>query len=139
MSQIFAKKKKGFTLIELLVVIAIIGILAAIVLVSLGGARTKAQDAAIKANMDSMRLACELKYTDDLTYDDCTTRADYTAAKNAADASDPGGTWTVNVTSNKYCIQRTLPGGGSWCIDSTGAVGATNVSCDDANYNCASE
>lgn len=60
--------KKGFTLIELLVVIAIIGILSSIVLASLSSARTKGEDAAIKANLANMRAQAELYYSNNNNY-----------------------------------------------------------------------
>ena len=58
-------KKSGFTLIELLVVVAIIGILATVVLSSLGTARDRAKDASIKSILSNMRAQAELQYDGD--------------------------------------------------------------------------
>ena len=56
--------KRGFTLVELLVVIAIIGILASVILVSLGAARSSAVNTAVKANLDTVRTQAELYAND---------------------------------------------------------------------------
>jgi prepilin-type N-terminal cleavage/methylation domain-containing protein len=57
-------KSKGFTLIELLVVVAIIGILATVVLSSLGAARTRARDARRISEMKNFETALEMYYLD---------------------------------------------------------------------------
>ncbi len=126
-------KRKGFTLIELLVVIAIIGLLAAVLSVSLTGSRTKGKDASIKANMDTMRKALEMNATMSGTYvfpvvaPFGDNKPAYDNAKAAANTQCAGGacTWADPTSATAYCLlNSTLPGGGFWCLDSAGYIGS---------------
>jgi len=63
-----SRKAAGFSLIELIVVVAIIGILAAIALVNVRYATTKAREAALKDNLSSMRKAIDAYYADKQKY-----------------------------------------------------------------------
>ncbi|MEA2112967.1 MAG: type II secretion system protein [Patescibacteria group bacterium] len=61
-------QQKGFTLVELLITVAIIGILSAVVLTSMSGARNRAKDGRRISDIKQIQLALELYYDINTSY-----------------------------------------------------------------------
>jgi len=136
-------KKKGFTLIELLVVISIIGILASIVLVGLGGARKKAKDARITADLSQVRAIAEMINADAEKYDALCSSGALNGSAPAPygsqlatvedDIALQQGTTTAilscQASGDNYCVAARLVADPSkyYCIDSTGQAGVTTT------------
>lgn len=62
--------KRGFTLIEVLIVVSIIGLLASVVLVGLGGVRSRGKDARRVTDLKSLQNGLELYYAKIQSYPD---------------------------------------------------------------------
>lgn len=135
----YARGGRGFTLIELLVVIAIIGLLATLILVALGAARSRARDARIQGNVAEAATTCELRNDTDGDYSKCvTTDTDpisYPVASGAlnrlsADTDSINGAGlglgvTLDAGNTAYCIWAQLnakvgPAFKNTCRDSEG-------------------
>jgi len=145
----FNKKQKGFTLIELLVVIAIIGLLAGIVLVSLGGARDSARDARIQGAMQQAKSVAELVYNNasPLAYTSVCAGVPGTLNEGhlvygsqlgtiETDISNQnGGTFpTCFAAGDDFCVSAPLASTGTVCISSAGQTG--NDTCAAATTAC---
>jgi prepilin-type N-terminal cleavage/methylation domain-containing protein len=137
------KFKKGFTLIELLVVVAIIGILSSVVLASLSSARSKGNDAKVKAQLSNIRVAAEL-YAEGAGNNSYGTTTTTCTAGMFTDTSSgiaalvninnyPSGTiLDCGASSSAWSVAASLSGGATtsgpaWCVDSTG-VSRGNIS-----------
>jgi general secretion pathway protein G/type IV pilus assembly protein PilA len=153
--QVFSKKR-GFTLIELLVVIAIIGLLAGIVLVSMGGVRSRGRDARRQADIRQVVTAQELVMADDESYftsdgvgveipaivNSAPVPTEYFPATSDPQTPDRTYTWLANdgsvvtgcTTGSFFCVYAELENIGSCTTDKYFAASekGTREICDTA-------
>jgi len=129
---------RGFTLVELLIVIAIIGILSSVVLSNLTGARTKAYDAKVQAQMSNIRQSAELYYIANGNYGITTYScsagmfADTSSgmSKLTVSVNYPVGENTIVCNSNgkAYSVTDNLASSTTyWCVDNTGTSKQTST------------
>ncbi len=152
------KKTGGFTLIELLVVIAIIGVLSSVVLASLGTARGKGANAAIKGNLNNLRGQMELFYDSNgssygsYTVANCPSAATSPATTGLHDAPAVNMLESARAAAGAYAkckaagsywwVSSPLKAQeGSnlyWCVDSTGNVTGKQLQPADGYTSCTS-
>ncbi len=105
--------KRGFTLIELLIVIAIIGILVALILPNLSGARERARDTRRKIDLNNIQQALRLYYNDNQIFPTTGNLSALTTTYIAVVPIDPSSSvsdipYTYTSSGSTYILYATL-------------------------------
>ena len=141
-------QKRGFTLVELLVVVAIIALLASIIIANINTGRSRAKNNVIKENLYSLKLAAELEYDRNDSYegvcndseDDINDAAGTDFLRIRTAINGQGGTATTRLCHDDalyWCAQVTdmSYNDEDWCVDGTGYSGLDDY-CDGTNFTC---
>lgn len=121
------KKKGGFTLVELIVVLVILAILAAILVPTLLGYINKAQDEKNYSTAQTMRVAAQAVYDDEVGHGTAITEGD-TVDKNDQTASKQSVTDLAGVDTGKVADDY------SFTVDAKGQITGGTVTIDGAKY-----
>ena len=146
--------KRAFTLIEMLIVIAVIGILAAIIIVSVSGTRGKANAVRAKGDFAQIKNAIEKSYS----VNGCSTfnfsnpggnKATLSCGTDSVDIQlPPAGTYTLTVgtctetgttswATSGTCPTTVAAFTGTYTLRATNAGGTFDYSCTQTGCSCA--
>jgi prepilin-type N-terminal cleavage/methylation domain-containing protein len=114
------KNLKGFTLVEMLIVISIIAILSGAILAGMGSSRSKARNARVVSDVNTMQLIVENTYANGVYP---ANQSALVTATHSADGADSADTTKLNAIitagkviycsdgANHYKVQGTLEAG----------------------------
>ena len=125
------KKKDGFTLVELIVVLVILAILAAILVPTLLGYINKAQEEKNYSTAQTVRVAAQSVYDDEVGHASGTTTVDKTIDSTDKTASGQSVTDLAGVDTSKVTKY-------TFTVDDKGQITTGEVVIDGATYKLAS-
>ena len=135
------KNKSGFTLIEVLIVVSIIGLLSSVVLIGLGGFRTKGADTRRIADLHQAQTALELYYSKNSLYPPSSTWAVLEdtlvgaaiGVKNLSNDPTSGATYLYGSSGQGYTLGAKLKGADP-ALDNDVDGGSDSINCNDPTY-----